>query len=326
MKLQILVPRYNEPESVIKNLLDSINLQQGIDFSNIGVIICDDGSDILLTNKFLKSYKYDIKYFIGPHSGVSAARNFCLKQASADYIMFCDADDMFFDMMGIYIIFKNIDVFHFDTFISTFSEETYDENDNTIFLNRNNEGTFIHGKVYNRKYLRINNIWWKEELTVHEDSYFNLLAQSCTTNCISYDKPFYLWKNNRNSICRRDEDYELKTYNSMIDANDALIEQLIKRKIYDNIKYHIASLTLLTYKTLGEEKWRLESNKYYREKTEERFRDWWRKYNDIWYNGCEDKIKIDIWNTMKEKAAGINKVIDNIPYTIEDWLKHIESL
>ena len=46
MKLQILVPHYHETEKDIRPLLDSIALQQNVDFDEVGVIICHDGEDI----------------------------------------------------------------------------------------------------------------------------------------------------------------------------------------------------------------------------------------------------------------------------------------
>ena len=49
MKLQILVPQYKETDEVVKPLLDSIALQQGINFDDIGVVIVNDGTDVRLS-------------------------------------------------------------------------------------------------------------------------------------------------------------------------------------------------------------------------------------------------------------------------------------
>ena len=95
MKLQILIPQYKETEEVIKPLLDSIALQQNIDFKQVGVIITNDGTDVKLSEEFLSKYPYDIEYYHNEHKGVSATRNACLDKATADYVMFCDADDGF---------------------------------------------------------------------------------------------------------------------------------------------------------------------------------------------------------------------------------------
>jgi glycosyltransferase involved in cell wall biosynthesis len=95
MKLQILIPQYKETDEVVKPLLDSIALQQNVPFDEIGVIICNDGSGVYLSNELLNSYPFKVEYYKEPHRGVSATRNACLDHATADYVMFCDADDMF---------------------------------------------------------------------------------------------------------------------------------------------------------------------------------------------------------------------------------------
>ena len=53
MKLQILVPQYHETDDVVKPLLDSIALQQNVDFEEVGVVICNDGSDVFLSEDLL---------------------------------------------------------------------------------------------------------------------------------------------------------------------------------------------------------------------------------------------------------------------------------
>ena len=59
MKLQILVPQYKETETIIKPLLDSIELQQGIDIQNdVAVVIVSDGGLYQLSEQFLKNYSY----------------------------------------------------------------------------------------------------------------------------------------------------------------------------------------------------------------------------------------------------------------------------
>ena len=56
MTLDILVPQSKETDEIVKPLLDSIAIQQGIDLNNVGVIIVNDGSDVFLTEEF---FKYD---------------------------------------------------------------------------------------------------------------------------------------------------------------------------------------------------------------------------------------------------------------------------
>ena len=154
MRLQFLVPQYEETDEVIKPLLDSIAIQQSIDFNDIGVIICNDGSDVKLTEDFLNSYPFKIDYFQEEHKGVSATRNACLDHADAEYVMFCDADDMFCHACGIYMIFTELDNNgDFDTLTSAFTEETRNPEDKEqiVYINRDVDSTFVHGKVHRRR-------------------------------------------------------------------------------------------------------------------------------------------------------------------------------
>lgn len=72
----------------------------------------------------LPYYSFDIKQIHQKHLGVSAARNSCFDEATADYVMFCDADDMFYNACGLWIIFREIDMGGFDSLISMFVEES----------------------------------------------------------------------------------------------------------------------------------------------------------------------------------------------------------
>ena len=110
MKLQILIPQYEETDEIIKPLLDSIAIQQNVDFNEIGVIIVNDGSNIHLTEDFLKSYPFEIEYILNEHKGVSATRQAALDHATADYVMFCDADDMFCNVCGLWIVFREMNL------------------------------------------------------------------------------------------------------------------------------------------------------------------------------------------------------------------------
>jgi glycosyltransferase involved in cell wall biosynthesis len=192
---------------------------------DIGVIIVNDGSDVHLSEDFFERYSYDIEYYLNEHKGVSATRNACLDKATADYVMFCDADDMFYNACGLYIIFKEIENNGFDSLSSTFIEESREpDTKDPIYINHVMDSTFVHGKVHNRKFLLKNKIRWNDNLTVHEDSYFNCLCQRLAKELKYSSSSFYLWKWRDDSVCRHDPKYILKTYNKMLDSNDALVD------------------------------------------------------------------------------------------------------
>ena len=154
--------------------------------------------------------------------------------------MFCDADDMFVNMCGMYIIFREMAGDGFNVMTSVFVEETKNfTTDEKIYINREMDSTFVHGKVYRRSFLINNKIRWNDALTVHEDSYFNCLAQKMTASVKYCQQPFYLWKWRDGSVCRHDPKYILKTYNNMLDSNTALVNELQRRGIlclYDDLR------------------------------------------------------------------------------------------
>lgn len=231
MKLQILVPQYKETNEIIKPLLDSIEVQQNVDLKNdIGVIIVNDGTDVHLSREFLEKYSYNIEYYFNEHKGVSATRNACLDYATADYVMFCDADDMFYNACGLYIVFREINNGGFDSLVSAFIEETrIPQTGEIAYINHDMDSTFVHGKVHRRQYLIDKKIRWNEKLTIHEDSYFNCLCQKLAGELKYSQTSFYLWKWRDDSVCRSDFKYILKTYNNMLDSNEALVDELLKR-------------------------------------------------------------------------------------------------
>ena len=58
MTLGIAIPQYKEDNETIKPLLDSIAFQQGVNLNDVKVCIVNDGSDVFLTDDFLKSYYF----------------------------------------------------------------------------------------------------------------------------------------------------------------------------------------------------------------------------------------------------------------------------
>lgn len=324
MKLQILIPQYKETEEVIKPLLDSIALQQNVDFDKIGVIICNDGSDVKLSEDFLKSYPFKITYLQGEHRGVSAARQACLDAATADYVMFCDADDMFYNMCGIWILFREMEQGEFDSLVSVFVEETrHPVTKEPIYINREMDSTFVHGKVHRRQYLIDKDIRWNEKLTIHEDSFFNIQAANLSKNVKYCTTPFYLWKWRDDSVCRHDPKYILKTYNNMIDSNDALIGEFRAKGAADKAAFYVAFMIFDAYYTMNKPEWINQENKEYRDATEKRFATYYKKYKDTWNEiSVNDKMQI----SQGVRGRSVMEGMQMEALTVEEWLSHVENL
>ena len=324
MKLQVLIPQYKETNEVIKPLLDSLAIQQNVDFNDFGIIICNDGSDVFLTEDFLNSYPFEIQYHKDPHRGVSGTRNACFDYATADYVMFCDADDMFYNACGLWIIFREIDNGGFDSLVSLFIEESRDpETKEPMYVNHEMDSTFVHGKVHRREYLLKQNIRWNEKLTIHEDSFFNIQCQNMSENVKYCQTPFYLWKWRDESVCRHDPKYILKTYNNMIDSNDALIDEFLKRGMQDKAMYFTAYMIFDAYYTMNKPDWINQENKEYRDNTEKRFSNYFKKRKSLW-NNISTNDKMVISNQIRTRSVMEGMQMEAI--TIDDWLKHVGKI
>lgn len=90
MKLSIIIPVYN-CENYLNKCLESI-VSEIVDEDNIEILVIDDGStdnSSLIYNK----YKKYIKIYKNENHGVSYTRNYGIKMAVGNYIMFVDSDD-----------------------------------------------------------------------------------------------------------------------------------------------------------------------------------------------------------------------------------------
>ncbi len=336
-KLDILIPQYKETDEVVKPLLDSIAIQQNINFEEIGVIIVNDGTDVHLSEKLLKSYPFTIEYYFNEHKGVSGTRNACLDHSQADYVMFADADDMFCNVCGLFIIFREMELVDeqtklkgFDTLTSVFMEEgRHPQTKEVIYVNRGQapqiDSTFVHGKVHNRQFLLNNNIRWDESLTIHEDSYFNCLCNRLAnpTRAKYCPIPFYLWKWRDESVCRHDPKYILKTMPNMLASNTALVNQFIQRSRIDDAKFYATSMIFDCYYTINCKQWLAEENAEFKNTLEKCFKKYFEKFEYL-YNGIDEQLRTQIIAGVRNRF--FNEGLDLESITFADWIKHIKEL
>ena len=86
MKLSIIIPAYNA-EKYIETCLNSISS----DNQNLEVLVINDGSTDN-TSEIVKKYS-NVSLYNNNNNGVSYSRNYGIKKATGDYIMFVDSDD-----------------------------------------------------------------------------------------------------------------------------------------------------------------------------------------------------------------------------------------
>lgn len=324
MKLQILIPQYKETEDIIKPLLDSIEIQQNVDLKNeVGAIIVNDGTNVHLSSEFLSRYTFPIEYHLNEHKGVSATRNACLDYATADYVMFCDADDMFYNACGLYIVFREMDSGGFDSLVSAFVEETrHPITKEALYVNHDMDSTFVHGKIHRRQFLVDKTIRWNDSLTIHEDSFFNCLCQKLAGELKYCPTPFYLWKWRDESVCRHDPKYILKTYNNMLDSNTALVKEFLRRQRIADAQFYAVSMIYDAYFTMNKDEWRNQENQAFREATERRFKKYFTEFEQLFVS-IPSETKAQIIMGMKNRMFGEGLLMESV--TFDDWIRHIKK-
>lgn len=309
MILQILVPQYEETDDIIKNLLNSITLQQNIDFNDIGVIICNDGSDIILNEELFKQYPFNIEYHKEPHRGRSGTRNACIDYAVAAYVMFCDADDMFLNNCALSLIINKI-YEGFDILYSYFLNEIKHKT-KTEYMEYKMFNHFIHGKVYSRTFLKENHIRWNDNLIYHEDYYFNSLCFALSGNTQVCPYTLYLWKKSETSVSRTPF-FPQRTYPYLLQMYDAIIEELSKRDLSTAAKKILLIAIIDGYIILSSKNFLPE----FHEKGLIAFKSFYDKYKSKWnIIPTIDKIRV-----MYEQHKRLS---NEIIIDIETWLKQL---
>ena len=272
-RLQFLVPQYKETEEVISFLLDSIECQVDINKNDIGVIICSDGGNYILDQKFLDKYSYDIDYVVCTHRGVSGARNSAFLLSDADYVMYCDSDDGFCNTFAIKIIFENIDICEkegkpFDLMSTKFYSERQAEGDKPWSLSIvDHNNVYIHSRVYRRAFLADNNLYFNEKIWANEDSFFNISTTFFSKNTKVLNIPIYCWRGNPQSVTH-DPKFIIKTLHQLIYSNDSVVEtMLILNKDKKDIAKSVFDIICKVYLDMNKPDWHKPENAEYKDIT-----------------------------------------------------------
>ena len=321
MKLSILIPQYNETTEEVKNLLNSIAAQQRIDFKDIEVCILNDGSDIKLDASIFSRYPYDIYYTDGEVNRKPAlARQWLFDHSQGEYVMYCDADDSFWSIMALSFILEQIDR-GFEVLITDFYEETFVDAKHRehIIVRHECNKTFIHGKVFSRKFLIDNDIKWLDIFPA-EDNYYSKLCQAVASEVKYVDIPLYIWKWRKNSIVRTDaKTWSLSQFHAGSRSEECLIDELFKRGLQGQALYYVAMHIYSCYFTLNSEIWRRKENAQYKVVAIERARYIYQKYKDWWVK-IPQANKDEIFESNLQLQ--INKGFAN-DISINDWISEV---
>ena len=319
--LDIIVLHYRESEEICKPLFDSLAMQLCVDLDRVQIYLIEDGG-IPLSQEFIGRYStLNVRQVIRPHNGgISEARNTGIDSATADDIMFCDCDDMFYSAFGLYTIFHEMEEQSFDCLAFTFIEEGRDKQGNPVLIPHPNDKTFMHGKIYNYRSIVNGDYSFDPAIKYHEDGCFNAVFLNAEPTVIFKDKPFYLWKWRDGSTVRYDS-FVLRTYDTLGLARERICRELIARGNKLQACYYAAMFLFDGYYAYSVPHYNTEENKPYLEKA---MKVVWEFYKA--HKGLIDLLTPSDLSAISCSArkAAVNSGLAMEYITFPDWLALLE--
>jgi len=249
LKISIIIPIHNTLPEYLDSCLKSIFSQSLEEFELICVDDCSDNIETIDCLNHYKTHIFDKKMKIiqlDKSVGAAKARNYGLENATGEYVIFLDSDDVFHvDMLSI--MYKNIKKKQADVCICNY-KMMYKDGHYLYFdnyeLNKTNEDWLCKipmnpwTKLIRRKYLIENDICF-QSLTSCNDVYFSVMTVLCTNNLVYLNDKYLV-------------DYRVGTPGNISTSRnplniwyafDELREKISKR--FDDYDFHILDATLL---------------------------------------------------------------------------------
>lgn len=246
-----------------KPFFDMVALQRNVDFNDVGVILVNDGEESALPDELFKDYPYKVTNLTIPHGGVSRARNAGLDASKADWVMICDFDDQMCSTLSLQLIFSAIYEDDKDMYWSKFLEEVPMDDGAMKLMPHNRDVIFIHGKFFRRQWLVDNGIRFNDGLTLHEDVFFNTLAQAIVTEdrLGAIQTGFYLWCHNPYSVGRTyGYKFLFDTYDHLMKQRNEMAKEFRKRGMETQVKITVSKTVVDAYYDFQTSFWRAKEN------------------------------------------------------------------
>jgi glycosyltransferase involved in cell wall biosynthesis len=207
--LSIIIPMYNV-ERFLVECVNNININD-IDYE---IIMVNDGSpdNSVRIAEGLASRNLKIKVISQENKGLGGARNTGIKAAQGKYILFLDADDILVKQSYSFLNVSQLDIIEFSSknldlngnTLSIFKAKNIDLDSGIEYCLNNNSMFSACNKVYSRKFLMENNLFFKEHLYI-EDFEFNTRAYFFSKKVGSRSEYLEFFLQSKNSITRNND-------------------------------------------------------------------------------------------------------------------------
>lgn len=256
MKLSIIIPSFNSM-ATIKRAIESCIV---VELKDVEIIIVDDGSTdptvSFLKNEFDYLIKREIlKIIQNHHKGAGAARNTGLQKAQGRWIIFLDADDEFVDLNFILKLLisrqKQFSIYNFfyskkeklNSKIVINGEHYIKENLGLCKYTQWNSRP--SHKIFSRKFLKENDIFFPTNVKIGEDLVFNLKCLMLNPLIISENHLVYKVHENNQSITHVIIHQDI--YNDAVSLVDIVLRLSLSEKIKNEFIAKSFSMMVVRY-------------------------------------------------------------------------------
>lgn len=257
MKLEIIMPHYNEPWKVVRPFFTMLCCQRGVNFDDFCVHIIHDGTEAF--PDYFYGMPFNVRQSVIKHGGVSATRNYGIDQADAKWVCFCDCDDTFSSVYSLKLIFDVLDTEDFDLLWGSFISEDVLGTRFVMQEKKQQNLVWVHCKFYRLDFLRKSGVRFEESLYYCEDSAFNAVLNfeldPRRVGEIKSKFPLYVWCW-RNDSSTTNPKNGLKNMIGHFERNLYVLDEMRKRNLDESRVMVARTLTdayfYLTMKNLYE--------------------------------------------------------------------------
>lgn len=253
-QIDFIVPHYNEPWEIGEKFFRMLALQRNVNFNDIRVLIVQDGEEGNLEwNTLLTNLPYDVKVLTIPHGGVSAAKNAGLGAATAEWVMFCDFDDMFADVCSLNMILGLMPTDKADIlWMNTYREQYMRGKDPFVNCIEDNF-TFAYGKLFRRSFLKECGICFPDIPFEADYAFCSLALSECeSTRVLRITTKFTMYMK---TIRKLSYTLQRKNISRMVEsiffADTYLVNEYDRRGNIDEKRTAVAKTILDTYYILN---------------------------------------------------------------------------
>ena len=146
IRLSVIIPYYNTPFSVMEPLLTSIDGQIGVDMDTVEVIIVDDAStksELTAENLYKFTHIRPKVVRALSNGGPGVARQIGINNATGDYLLFADADDVIHSVGVFSLFYDAIKDDQWDIVNTSWLEEKMLPDGRYTYITHQNDNTWI---------------------------------------------------------------------------------------------------------------------------------------------------------------------------------------